>query len=195
MGTPTGTVQFRDGATNLGGTVTLSGGTATLATSALTPGAHSITAVYATSTNHNTSTSPALTQTVGGRPTTTAVNCASPTVVGTATTCTFTVTDTGGAGATSPTGAVTPSTNSSGAFSDATCTLAAAGANAASGTLFYTPASRGSGSHGIGATYGGDANHGASTATAFSLAVNTAWTSILIASSADPSTYGLPVTF
>lgn len=61
---PTGTVQFRDGATNLGGPVTLSGGSATFATSALTQGSHSMTAVYSGDAGNATSTSSILTQTV-----------------------------------------------------------------------------------------------------------------------------------
>jgi hypothetical protein len=46
----TDTVSFYDGAALLG-TVTLSGGTATYATSALTSGNHAITAVYSSDTN------------------------------------------------------------------------------------------------------------------------------------------------
>lgn len=61
---PTGTVQFKDGATSLGGAVTLSGGSATFTTSALAQGVHSITTVYSGDPNNATSTSPALTQTV-----------------------------------------------------------------------------------------------------------------------------------
>lgn len=45
--TPTGAVQFIDGAVNLGAPIVLSGGIATLATSALAAGTHNITAAYA----------------------------------------------------------------------------------------------------------------------------------------------------
>jgi Bacterial Ig-like domain (group 3) len=62
--TATGTVQFFDGSTKLGGPVSLSGGKATFSTSALTPGKHSITASYSGDTNYNSSTSAVLTQTV-----------------------------------------------------------------------------------------------------------------------------------
>jgi titin len=69
---PTGTVQFRDGGTNLGGPVTLSAGTAPLATSALAVGSHSITAVYGGDASNMTSTSAALVEVVnapgGGGP-------------------------------------------------------------------------------------------------------------------------------
>jgi CSLREA domain-containing protein len=69
---PTGTVQFRDGGTNLGGSIALSAGTAQFATSALAVGSHSITAVYGGNASNLTSTSAALVQAVnapgGGGP-------------------------------------------------------------------------------------------------------------------------------
>jgi hypothetical protein len=50
-GTPTGTVTFKDGGTTLGtGTVGV-GGVATFATSTLSSGSHTITAVYGGDTN------------------------------------------------------------------------------------------------------------------------------------------------
>ena len=61
--TATGTVQFLDGATVLG-TAAVAGGSAVLAVSALTTGAHSITAVYSGDAADNGSTSAALAQTV-----------------------------------------------------------------------------------------------------------------------------------
>ena len=44
--TASGTVQFKDGAADLGSPVTLAGGVATFQTSSLSVGTHSITAVY-----------------------------------------------------------------------------------------------------------------------------------------------------
>jgi hypothetical protein len=61
---PTGTVQFKDGASDLGAPVTLSGGSAALNTAALTQGTHSITAVFSGDANNATSTSSAVVQTV-----------------------------------------------------------------------------------------------------------------------------------
>ncbi len=66
-GTPTGTVTFYDGTTQIGqATLSLSGGQdqASIGTSALTLGSHSITASYGGDTNFTASTSAALTQTV-----------------------------------------------------------------------------------------------------------------------------------
>ncbi|MDX6386152.1 MAG: hypothetical protein QOK48_3725 [Blastocatellia bacterium] len=54
-GTPTGTVQFKDNGVNLGGPVTLVSGVATLTTSTLTTGLHSITADYGGDGNFNVS--------------------------------------------------------------------------------------------------------------------------------------------
>jgi uncharacterized repeat protein (TIGR01451 family) len=62
---PTGTVQFKDGATNLGAPVTLTAGAASFTTSALTQGPHTISAVYSGDTNNATSNGQ-LTQTVNG---------------------------------------------------------------------------------------------------------------------------------
>jgi hypothetical protein len=61
---PTGTVQFVDGSTNLGAPVALVGNVATLVTSSLTAGSHSITAVYSGDTDDAASTSPPLVQVV-----------------------------------------------------------------------------------------------------------------------------------
>src|SRR6266849_3578312 len=60
----TGTVQFLDGVTNLGAPVTVSNGTATLLTSSLSIGGHSITAVYSGDSNFAGSTGSLPTQTV-----------------------------------------------------------------------------------------------------------------------------------
>jgi hypothetical protein len=65
IGTPTGTVQFKDGGANLGALVTLAGGAASFTTSALTQGSHSISAVYGGDSNNDPSTAPVLSQIVG----------------------------------------------------------------------------------------------------------------------------------
>jgi hypothetical protein len=61
--TPTGSVTFKDGTKTLG-SVSLSAGHASFSTTTLSTGTHSITAVYAGSSNFLTSTSPVLVQTV-----------------------------------------------------------------------------------------------------------------------------------
>ncbi|WP_206306702.1 Ig-like domain repeat protein, partial [Streptomyces malaysiense] len=90
-GTPTGTVDFFDGATLLG-TGTLTGGTATLTTSTLAVGTHALTAVYSGDTEFGGSTSPVDSQTVTQAATTTGLTSApDPSVAGEAKTLTATV--------------------------------------------------------------------------------------------------------
>ena len=62
-GTPSGQVEFREGATVLG-TATLSGGTATFTTSALAGGSHAVVAAYLGDGNFAAAQSSAVTQTV-----------------------------------------------------------------------------------------------------------------------------------
>ncbi|MBP1161037.1 Ig-like domain-containing protein [Rhodococcus sp. PvR099] len=63
-----GTVQFKDGAENIGGPVTLNGATATLNHTFTTDGAHPVTAVYSGADGFNTSTSTASTVDVSTDP-------------------------------------------------------------------------------------------------------------------------------
>ncbi len=63
-GIPTGTVNFKDGASIIGSGTLNGSGQATYTTSSLSQGSHSITAEYLGSTGHNPSTSPAITQVV-----------------------------------------------------------------------------------------------------------------------------------
>ncbi|QWG17379.1 IPT/TIG domain-containing protein [Bradyrhizobium sediminis] len=62
-GTPTGSVTFMDGTTNIG-SAALSAGTASLTVSTLTVGVHSITVVYAGNANFASSTSAVLAQSI-----------------------------------------------------------------------------------------------------------------------------------
>ena len=61
---PTGTVQFKDGATNLGAPAALTGNSAALSTSSLTAGTHSITANYVGNANFGASTSPVVSESI-----------------------------------------------------------------------------------------------------------------------------------
>ena len=61
-GTPSGTVTFKDGATVLMSGVPVMNGVATLTTSSLAKGTHSITAVYSGDSNENASTSAAVSE-------------------------------------------------------------------------------------------------------------------------------------
>ena len=138
---PTGTVQFFDSATLIG-SGTLSSGQATLTTSALSPGARSITAVYGGDSNNNGSTSSVLTQTISLSSTTTALaSSKNPSDVGQPVTFTATVTSAGG----TPPGSVT--------FSDGATTLGTVALSGGVATL--TTAALTLGTHSITATFSG----------------------------------------
>jgi hypothetical protein len=182
--TPTGTVEFLDGTTVIG-TATLSAGKATLKTSALAVGGHSITVVYGGDTNFTGSTSAALTQTVNRDGTTTRVTSSSrPSVFGQSVTFTATVSAvTPGSG--TPTGTVT--------FMDGTTTLGTGTLSGGVATL--TTSSLAFGSHSITAVYSADTNFTGSTSAALTQTVNADPTTTVLTSSLNPSTSGQSVTF
>jgi hypothetical protein len=159
---PTGTVQFKDGAANLGAPVTLAGGgTASFTTAALTSGSHSITAAYSGDGNNTTSTSAPLTQNVNQSATTTSLTSSvNPSRVGQAVTFTATVTSGGG----TPGGTVT--------FKDGAAAIGSA-TLAGGGVAALTISSLTLGSHSITAVYGGSASFATSTSAAVIQAVNT----------------------
>ncbi len=109
--------------------------------------------------------------------TTTVVTCTpGSVVVGSATSCSATVTDTS-ASPTNPTGTVTFSNGgAAGSFSPTTCTLTNSGTNAATcvTSASYTPSSVETGTQSIAGMYGGDSTHASSTSTTFTLTVTKA---------------------
>ena len=154
---PTGTVQFKDGATLLGTPVALSNGVATLNTNAWSStGTRSITAVYAGDGAHAPSTSASVALTIAPGTTSTALSV-SPTqpVAGQGVTLTATVTGF------QPSGAVT--------FLDGSTPLGTAVLNGNQATLLASGLS--AGPHSLSARYAGDANHLASTSQAVSTQV------------------------
>ena len=180
-GTPTGTVQFLDGATVLA-TVTLAGGTATTSTAALTAGTHTIAAQYSGDSNHqaaNGSVSQVVNQAASATAVASSVN---PSVFGQSTTFSATVTSAGG----TPTGTVT--------FTEGATTLGAVAVNG-SGVAALPLATLAVGGHDILATYGGDANFAGSVATTISQTVNKAGTATTVVSSSNPAGIGANLTF
>lgn len=159
---PTGTVQFLDGAAVLA-TVSLSGASsATFTTSSLTQGTHPMTAVYSGDANNQTSTSPVLSQVVnagGAVATATSISSSiNPSLVGQAVTFTATV-----SGGSVPTGSVQ--------FFDNGTLLGTSTLSGANATL--TTSALAAGTHPITAVYGGDANHQGSTSSVLIQLVNT----------------------
>jgi streptogramin lyase len=177
----TGTVTFLDGVTIIG-TGTLSGGVATVVTSALAPGTHSLTASYPGDTDDTSSvSSPPVSQVVNQITTTTGVaSNNNPSQNGQSVTFTATVTPS------TATGTVT--------FFDGATNLGSGPLSAATATLITS--SLAVGTHGITATYNGDTNDAGSTSTpALSQVVNPGNTTTDVASGENPSTFGDSVTF
>jgi Glycoside hydrolase family 44/Bacterial Ig-like domain (group 3) len=162
-GVPTGSVIFKDGATQIR-TITLnSSGTGTFSTSSLGVGSHSVTAVYSGDINFSASTSAAV-----------AVNVAAPAKVATSTSLsasamqltsgqsvTFTADVAPQSGSGTPTGSV--------AFLDGSSQIGMA--TLSSGSASFSGNSLSVGSHAIAATYSGDSNYVASSSAAITVTV------------------------
>jgi hypothetical protein len=153
--TPSGTVQFMDGATSLGSGTLDGSGHATLTLTgptSLPTGSHSITAVYSGDTNFNGVTSSAITHVVTQAPstviTTTVTSSLNPSVYGNSVVINVNVASSVGI---QPTGTVSVT---DGATSLGTITLDASGNGSLTIPLFTA------GSHSIVATYSGDGNYG-----------------------------------
>ncbi len=151
VGTPTGSVTFKDGGSTIGSGTLDGSGQATFATSSLSVGPHTITAEYGGDTNNAASTSSPLAQTVNQSGTTTTLaSSQNPSSFGQSVTFTATVSGSGG----TPTGTVT--------FKDGATTLGS-GTLDGSGQATFTTASLALGSHSITAVYGGDGSFTGST--------------------------------
>ncbi|RSL18366.1 YVTN family beta-propeller protein [Edaphobacter aggregans] len=173
----TGTVTFDDGATSLG-TGTISGGVATLATGSLTAGTHSITAQYGGDTNYIGAVSTGVSQVVNkATPAVTLASSLNPSTFGVSVTLTATV----------PSGATGTVTFDDGATSLGTGAISGGGAT-------LTISSLAAGTHSITAQYGGDTNYTTAASTAVSQIVNKASPTVTLASSLNPSTFGVSAT-
>jgi hypothetical protein len=172
-------VQFFDGAASLG-TSPLSNGTASLSTSALPAGGHTITAKYLGNTNYSSSTSAGLSLTVNQAATSTTLS-SSPNPSGVGQSVTFTAT-------------VHPAT----ATGNVTFTVdgtsqppvALSGGQAQYATSSLTP-----GTHNVSAKYNGDSNYTSSPSNAVVQTVKTFNTSTSLTSNKNPSRRGTLVTF
>jgi hypothetical protein len=150
---PGGNVVFMDGSTVLGTVALSSSGIAMLTVSNLGVGGHTITATYIGDTNDAASSSAALSMNVSQLATTTTLaSSANPSTFGQNVMFTATVAN-GGAGGMA--GSVV--------FMDGSTVLATVSLNS-SGTASFTLSTLAAGSHTITATYSGDANDSASSA-------------------------------
>ncbi len=181
----TGSVTFMDGTTQIG-TATLAGnpGAASITTSALTAGSHSISASYPGDQN-NASSYTSIAQVVNLAATTTNLTATpNPGIAGHTVTLVAAVTL--NAGSRVPTGTVT--------FTDASSTNLGSAKLAADGTASIAATLK-PGPHAIAAAYGGDSNDASSSSAALPLEVNLATTSVAVTSSGSPATVLAPITF
>src|SRR5262249_15626981 len=153
----TGTVNFKDGASSIGGcsAVALTGSgnslTAQCATSTLTAGTHSITAAYAGNASNNPSTSSAVSQVVNkAASSSTLSSSANPATLGANVTFTATVTGT------SPTGTVN---FKDGASSISGCSAVALAGSGNVRTAQCATSALTAGTHSMTAVYSGDSGN------------------------------------
>ena len=165
-GTLTGTISFFDGATQIGNPVTIAAGTATVSSSTLAQGTHSITAKYSGDAKFSTSTSTALSQVVNaGALIGTTTMLTGPATATAGANVTFMASVTPASGTKVPTGTV--------AFLDGATSLGPGTLNASGSTTFST-STLSVGTHSITAQYGGDANFSTSTSTGISINITAA---------------------
>ncbi|HZS46115.1 MAG TPA: Ig-like domain repeat protein [Blastocatellia bacterium] len=182
-GIPTGTVTFLDGATPIGTATLDASGVASISTSSLSIGTHSISTSYPGDGNFNGSTSNTVNQVVNKVPTTTTlVSSVNPSTFGQSVTFTATVTSSGSG---TPTGTVT--------FMDGATTLGTG--TLSGGVASFSTATLSVGTHSITAVYGGDSTFAGSTSNTVNQVVNKAPSATALASSVNPSVFGQSVTF
>jgi hypothetical protein len=174
----TGTVQFLDGSTVLG-TSAISSGSAALAVSTLTVGAHSVTAVYSGDTNNPGATSAALIQTVNkAASTVTLTSSANPATIGQTLTLTAAVSPTGATGTVQ--------------FLDGSTVLGTSAVTG--GTAAFPLSTLSADTHAITAVYSGDGTYLGSTSAVLTQTVNKAASTVTLTSSANPATAGQTLT-
>lgn len=178
--TATGTVQFTDNGANLGTAVAVSNGTATLSTSALSAGPHSLAASYSGDKTHQPSTSAAVSVSVLMGTTTSLSASPSSITIGQAVTLTASV------AGTAPTGSVQ--------FMDGGNALGAAVAVSNGVATLSTNQFSTVGTHSITAVYSGDAANSASTSSATPVGVDASVTSTSLIVSPSQATVGQAVT-
>ena len=176
----TGTVQFKDGAANLGAPVSLINGKADLPATTLSVGLHTITAAYNGDANDTASTSPIFNQNVNPAGSSVILsNPNNPSTVGQAVTFTATVTPS------SATGTVQ--------FNDGTTILGTP--TIAGGQATLTVSTLAVGSHSITAAYSGDPNDAASVSIVMAQKVNPVTSTVTVTSSPSTVTVGQAVAF
>jgi sugar lactone lactonase YvrE len=181
-GIPAGNVIFQDGGTNLGQATLNAQGVATLSTSSLLVGSHTLTAAYQGNGSYTASTSAPLVETIALAATgLTLATPASPVDVGTVVTFTAALTGNGVA----PTGALT--------LHDGSAAIATQNVTNA-GTFTFSISTLAIGAHTLTATYAGDGNNSPTASNAITITVQQASTATSLTAGANPSVVGQPLT-
>jgi hypothetical protein len=178
-----GTVNFLSGSTPLGTAPVNSSGVATLTITTLAVGSYSLTAQYSGNANFLSSTSTAVSVTVGGQATTTNLT-ASPNPVATGQTLTLTAA-VQGAGSTAPGGTVN--------FLSGSTLLGTATLNS-SGVATLTTSSLAAGTYSLTAQYAGNASFLSSASGAVSVTVSSQATTTSLSASPNPVATGQTLT-
>jgi N-acetylneuraminic acid mutarotase len=185
--TPTGTIQFSINGSPVGSAVTLSGGQATYSTSTLAVGSNNVVAVYSPTSNYTGSTSNTLVQVVNDASTTTVLaSSQNPSTYGVSVTFTATVAPT--VGSTTPTGTVQFTANGT---TITGCSAQPMSSGVATCAINSLPV----GTDPIVAIYSATGSYTGSTSNTVNQQVNPIGTTTLLASSQNPSTFGVSVTF
>lgn len=177
----TGSMSFFDGATLLGSAGLGANGSATLTTSSLTAGTHNLTAVYSGDTNHATSTTASLAERVVQPVQLGLTSTVNPAIAGASLTFNIKL---AGSGSLIPSGTVK--------LLDGQSLLATLTADP-TGLASFTTKSLAVGSHTLTATYAGDNNFANGVSNALVETIINADTQITLSSSANPATFGSPV--
>lgn len=178
-GTPTGSVQLKDGSTVVQSKA-LSSGMASFSITTLGVGTHAMRITYSPDSTHGASTSPAVSVTVKNATATALATSASTVAKGMNVTFTATISSSGG----TATGGVQ--------FKDGSTVLKTV--TLASGKAVFTTSTLAVGTHSITAYYTSDSTHYQSTSAVVKQTVKNATTTALV-SSANPATHGKTVTF
>ncbi len=174
----TGTVTFLDGGVTLGSVPLNSTGIASLTSSALTLGSHTLSAAFSGDANHLSSSSASEAEQVVQSVSASLASNQNPSIAGVPLSLTAKVT---GTGSVTPTGLVT--------FVDGSVVLGSAVIDG-SGTASMTTASLSVGQHSITAAYSGDRSYEAVASTPLLQSVTLAQTQVVVLPAANPSTFG-----
>jgi hypothetical protein len=188
LGTPTGTIIFKDGGSPISSAIALNGaGQASFAIATLTGGTHNITAAYSGDSNYNLATSNTIPQLVNRIPPPISISASPSTTITYGNTVVFSSTVSAVGIGVTPTGTVT--FDDFGSPISGALTLVSGSTSFGTAVLVADP-------HNITAVYGGDTNYSPVTSNTLIETVNKATQTVIISSNDYPTAhYGDTITF